>query len=66
MTASRAARPACKGFVIVPKFWRLPLAIDAAMPSALRRRDSSRPSSRPAPAVAPITPRVAVACQPRL
>ena len=34
--ALRPASPGWSGFVIVPKFWRLPLAIDAAMPRAFR------------------------------
>ena len=33
-TPARAASPACSGFVIVPKFCRVPEAIEAAMPRA--------------------------------
>jgi len=50
--------------VIVPKLATIPLAIDAAMPSAISTCDALRPSSFPHAAAAPKEPKVLGACQP--
>ena len=43
MTASRAAAPACKGLVMVPKLGREPAASEATRPSAWRVVGTSKP-----------------------
>ncbi|CAM5507291.1 hypothetical protein SHIRM173S_11169 [Streptomyces hirsutus] len=65
ITASREARPACIGLVIVPKFARLPEAWEAAMPRAWAVTFPSRSSRRQPAAVAASRPVVEVLCQPR-
>ncbi|MNC86567.1 hypothetical protein D3C83_22390 [compost metagenome] len=50
---------------MLPMFSLKPHAADAAMPSAWRAADASRPSRRAAAAAAPIVPIDEVQCHPR-
>ena len=64
-TPLRAARPACSGFTIEPKFSLRPDASDAAIAIACAAASTLSPSNRLAAAAAPIVPSVDVLCQPR-
>ncbi len=64
-TPQRAAWPAWKGLVMVPKLRSSPDAWEAARPSALRSWATLSPSRRAAAAAVANTPVVAVLCQPR-
>src|SRR6266403_553297 len=59
-----APSPTCKGLVIVPKLQTTPLAIDAAIPSAISTWEALSPSNLAQAAAAPKEPNVLGACQP--
>ncbi len=65
VTPLRAARPAWRGFTIVPKFSFRPDASDAAIASAWPVAVAPSPRSRLTAAAAPIVPSVDVQCHPR-
>ena len=64
-TPARAASPAWKGLVMVPKFCRSPDAWDAASEMVMAVRSASRPIILLAAAADPTAPKGPVGCHPR-